>query len=75
MWTCGQMQGSYASASSGFFSNRDERLFSLFSCCLHEKKAPLFRLILKRSALKFFGIGMCVRLYAVNGYDLPSFDY
>lgn len=68
------MQGSYASASSGCYSNRDKRLFSLFSCCLHAKRPPL-RLILKRSALKVFGTGTYVRLYAVNCYDVPSFDF
>ena len=45
-----------------------------FPAVCTQKGTPL-RLILKRSALKVFGTGTYVRLYAVNCYDVPSFDF
>ncbi len=46
-------------------------LFLLFA----RKKAPLLRLILKRSALKIFGTGTYALLYTVICYDVPSSDF
>ncbi|PNH18499.1 hypothetical protein B6K86_08925 [Lachnospiraceae bacterium] len=57
-----------------FLKEKDLLLSRLFLLSAH-KKAPLLRLILKRSALKVFGTGMCVRLYAVICYDVPPFDF
>ena len=47
---------------------------AFFPAVCTQKRTPL-RLILKRSALKVFGTGMCVRLYAVICCDVPSFDF
>ena len=42
---------------SGCYSNRDERLFSLFSCCLHAKRHPLSDWFWKGVPWRFLELG------------------